>query len=992
MSKSYNLIDEYFDYQSKYEKQYGKNTLVLMQVGSFFEAYQTLDKGYDLSKISSILNVILSRKNKSISTIDKKNPYMLGFPVPVITKYMKILMENGFTIILIEQTTPPPNPKREITNIYSPATFIDIDSESGNYDNKYILSIFIEQNIEHRSKQKLISVGLALLDLSTGKSMVHEIHSSIHDDKVALDEAVKFINSYSIKEIIITTNKLNIITNHELVTYLEVVDKTHHIKTLEETEKEVGNKLITNITFQEEFLKKIYGTVSLGNTFIEELDLESEYGRNAFIILLKYAIDHNRNIVNKLDKPEMYGENKYLHIGNNASLQLNIFNTSGVINGTIKSVFDVINKTSTPMGRRLLKNSLVQPLTDTNILNKRYEFIANLMENDLYIQYDDILKEVGDIERLERKMKISNLHPMEMSSWIKYQYSIAKLFKLMDTFFDYNLKDIGKKHDIMMNNIEKTLITEDINKYLINDITNNIFHEGVHPEIDDIQNEIDVCNHFMDCLADKLNKFIQSNQSNQRIKGNEDINIKVESNDRDGHFLILTKRRADILEKELAKLNEIDFKVGKTMQKVKPSKLTFKHATGKAGYTKIFLPELDKNSDRIIALTMKLKNKVKTLYENYLVKLINDYGSIMSKITEIVSLLDFLKSGAKVAHMFRYTRPEIIDTDKSFIKVKQLRHPIVERINNDTEYVPLDLELGVDKQDGILLYGLNSAGKSTLQKAVGISIIMAQIGYYVPASSYKYSPYFSLFTRISGNDNLFKGLSSFTLELMELQAILKRSGENTLVIADEIASGTEHQSALIIVMTMIDILSQSKSSFITATHLHELVDMEVWKDIKNVQVYHLHVEFDEINNVLVYDRTLRTGHGSSFYGLQVAKYLINDKLFLEKSTYISKNIGVYTFVSDKTSRYNSKVLMDKCQVCEHKPKKDQIPLETHHIEFQKNTDKEGFLLSKPHKHKNHQSNLVVLCSKCHDKIDTGELCISGYKKTTKGRKLESISI
>jgi Mismatch repair ATPase (MutS family) len=170
MSKAHNLIDEYFEYQTRYEKQYGKNTLVLMQVGSFFEAYQTLDNGYDLSKISSMLNVILSRKNKSIATIDKKNPYMLGFPVPVIGKYMRVLMENGFTIVLIEQISPPPSPKREITGIYSPATFIETDSEAVSSDNKYILSIFMEQNAEHKTKHKLVSVGLALLDLSTGKA------------------------------------------------------------------------------------------------------------------------------------------------------------------------------------------------------------------------------------------------------------------------------------------------------------------------------------------------------------------------------------------------------------------------------------------------------------------------------------------------------------------------------------------------------------------------------------------------------------------------------------------------------------------------------------------------------------------------------------------------------------------------------------------------------------------------------------------------------
>jgi DNA mismatch repair protein MutS len=947
-----------------------------MQVGSFFEAYQTMEDGYELSKISSLLNVILSKKNKSIPTVDRKNPYMLGFPVPVIGKYMKVLMDNGFTIVLIEQTTPPPNPKREITGIYSPGTYIEPDSESVSSDNKYVLSLYLEENPAHRSSKRLISVGMSILDLTTGKSMVHEMHSNVGDDKVALDEAIKFIQSYPVLETQVITHKLTSMKEADLVTYLELRDKTHYIKTLEELKKEPGNKIITNLAFQEHMLQNIYTHNPLYTSICEQLNLESEYGRNAFVFLLKYAIDHNKNIVNKLEPPESYAEQIYLHIGNNACKQLNVFDDK-YVSGGIKSLFDVIDATSTPMGRRFLKNALVKPLTDAIQLTQRYEFIHGLVSNKTYKQYDELLKEVGDTERLERKMKIQNLHPMEMHTWIKYQNTLCDILGLLDNFFGYDMAIIKQKQRSMLNDIDNTLVYEELQNHLINDITNNIFKEGVHPELDDIQAEIDSCTKFMVVLAVKLNEILKE----------KEMSIKVEDTERDGHFLTLTKRRADVLEKELSKMTEIEVKIGSHVHKLKTSKLTFKHATGKAGYTKIFLPEMDKNSDRIIALTMRLKTKVKQLYEKYLSKLVDDYGRTMYEITQVVSLLDFLKSGAKVADMYRYVRPTLHESDKSFIEAEQLRHPIVERINTETEYIPVDISLGVENQDGVLLFGLNSAGKSTLQKAVGISVIMAQIGYYVPATKYTYSPYHSMFTRISGSDNLFKGLSSFTLELVELQAILKRSGVNTLVIADEIASGTEHQSALIIVMSMIHILSKSRTSFITATHLHELVDLDTWRDIDNVRMYHLHVEFDDTKNELVYDRSLRPGHGCSFYGLTVAKYMIDDARFLKTTNDITKNIGVYTFVGDKTSRYNAKLIMDKCASCGHKPKKNEIPLETHHIEFQKDTDQDGFLLKKPYKHKNHKSNLVVLCTKCHDKIDSKELTIHGYKETSKGVKL-----
>jgi DNA mismatch repair protein MutS len=325
-----------------------------------------------------------------------------------------------------------------------------------------------------------------------------------------------------------------------------------------------------------------------------------------------------------------------------------------------------------------------------------------------------------------------------------------------------------------------------------------------------------------------------------------------------------------------------------------------------------------------------------------------------------------------------------------------MRHPICEKLLIDTEYVPINVKLGIDNEDGILLFGLNSAGKSTLQKSIGINIVLAQIGYFVAATQFNYYPYKSLMTRITSNDNLFKGLSSFALEISDLRAILKRSNENTLIIADEVCKGTEHQSSLIIVMTMLEILSKNKCSFITATHLHDITKLERLKQLSNIKLFHLHVEYDEQKNSLKYGRQLLEGSGEHFYGLNVAKYLINDNQFLTIANEIKLVICPDLLVGNKTSKYNSNVFINKCQICNYYPKNEyDKPLETHHINFQKNTDKNGFLLEKPHVHKNHKNNLCVLCFKCHDKIDTNEIVIYGYEnnilqyKQCKQYKIES---
>ena len=286
----------------------------------------------------------------------------------------------------------------------------------------------------------------------------------------------------------------------------------------------------------------------------------------------------------------------------------------------------------------------------------------------------------------------------------------------------------------------------------------------------------------------------------------------------------------------------------------------------------------------------------------------------------------------------------------------------------------------------MLLFGLNSSGKSSLMKAVGMSIIIAQIGYFVPASSYTFYPYKSLFTRISGNDNLFKGLSSYALEINELKAILKRCNNSTLIIADEVCKGTEHNSALIIIITMIEMLMKAKSTFITATHLHELTNFKRLKNIDKVKCFHLHVDYDEKNNKLIYERVLREGSGKTEYGLDVAKCIMNDDEFIDLANIIKKEYEKDNkIINNKTSNYNSQVFMNECGIC--KSKED---LETHHIEFQINTDIHGFIKTegKQHVHKNHKSNLIVLCEKCHDKIHNNKLNIKGYIETNFGKEIK----
>jgi DNA mismatch repair protein MutS len=280
----------------------------------------------------------------------------------------------------------------------------------------------------------------------------------------------------------------------------------------------------------------------------------------------------------------------------------------------------------------------------------------------------------------------------------------------------------------------------------------------------------------------------------------------------------------------------------------------------------------------------------------------------------------------------------------------------------------------------MLLYGTNACGKSTLMKSIGLTLIMAQAGFYVPCSSLKYSPYTQIFTRILNNDNIFKRQSSFAVEMSELRSILKRSDNQSLVLGDEVCSGTETTSALSIVSAALKTLSDIKCSFIFTSHLHQLMDIKLVQDIKTLDVYHLQIEYNPETEVLIYKRILEKGSGPAIYGLEVCKSLnlSSDFISLARKVQLQLTNTSETLLNDKHSNYNNDVVMDLCQICKKESE------HTHHIKEQCTADLNGII---DHHHKNITHNLVQLCESCHHKVHNENLRIYGYHQTNDGIKL-----
>ena len=401
----------------------------------------------------------------------------------------------------------------------------------------------------------------------------------------------------------------------------------------------------------------------------------------------------------------------------------------------------------------------------------------------------------------------------------------------------------------------------------------------------------------------------------------------------------------------------------------------------KKSQTQLFSRTLTRYAQQLDEATREIQTRMRQWYLEFL-KEMSQFNELWSSLCYYLADLDVANSLAYCAREYAYSRPIITanadNIDDSYMTCEGLRHPIIEQIQKDTLYVPQDLHLGRD-HDGILLFGVNACGKSSCMKSLGTAIIMAQAGMYVPARRFEYAPFRHILTRILGNDNLFKGMSSFAVEMTELRDILNVADSRSLILGDEICHGTETFSAISIVGASIVSLLKSRAKFVFATHLHQLTSLEELVDPR-LRLMHLKMHYDQERDLLIYDRTLEEGPGEPIYGLEVARAMKLDPLTLTVAEKIRRRIlGIpHELVSSKTSRYSSQVTMGACELC------GQPSSETHHIKFQGDANEHGII---DYHHKNHPANLLPICERCHQQIHQNQIIVEGRAQTSEGIKL-----
>ena len=968
MTQKVSTVEEYIQFHTTHIHKYGMKTYTLMEVGKFYESYSfNLDvcdeNGPNLWEISGLINIQHTKRN-SKEPSSRSNPYLVGFPIAYLADKMKILMDNCYTVVLMNQIEISPGKFiRKVSNVCTPGLNMVTNTSYSNY----IVSIYLKG--EEIKNKELLSIGAIACDITTNKIFYTESYATVLDDKLSLDELALFIKIYYPKEILIHINTKN--TNIDFIkSYLELSDIP--IKVFDEI-----NPHYFKLQYQTEIVKNIYPKHGIISP-IEYIGFAKlPYCMVSFVILLDYINSINPSLLNNLSIPKKFYGKPTLRLENNAISQLNVFRNQvdmNITNKKFKSLFDIVDNTSTSIGKRFMIDILNNPLTDEDIIQNMYDITEVIINNKYYEKYMTQLKMIGDIEKIYRKMILKNVTSHDLYIFIQsittFNDIMAEINNDSDLIdiIDYP-KNINNIH-LLVQHCEKIFNIEGLKAST--DGTSSFYNTSVHPDIDKLY----------ELLSDKINFIENLREKLSSLLGKSKI-LTTKKNDRNGYYYGITKIRATQLQEKLKDIKYIQ--VGNI--KINTSDIVFK--PNPVGIIKIIVPEIDTNSDDIINIKNEIREILNTHFTSDISDIVSQFGPIIKNAINFISKFDYCVSNAKTSTLYGYTRPVIDNQEYGYVECEQLRHPIIERLI-DYEYVAHDVSLGKNLK-GLLLYGLNSSGKSSMMKALGIGIIMAQCGMFVPAKKFIYSPYTSIFTRISGNDNIFKELSSFSVEMIELKAIWKRSDMKSLIIGDEVCRGTEQVSANSIVAATLIRLSQQKASFIFATHLHEIVKLPQIQKIKNIKAFHLSVSYDNKNDRLVFDRLLKEGSGEEIYGITVAKYIIQDDDFTTMANDIKNEIiGIKNnIIQPKVSKYNSHVYINKCSICgrQLQVKDDIVNLDTHHINHQKDCI-DGVVGDKKFMKKNDKSNLIILCKKCHNRLHNGEITIDKYIASTSGKILK----
>lgn len=780
------MMKQYFDIKEQYN-----DCLLMYRLGDFYELF------FDDALITSReLELTLTGRNCGL---EERAP-MCGVPFHAANSYIAKLVAKGYKVAICEQIEDPKEAKgivkREVIRIITPGT-IDIDESTNAKDNLYLASVYITKKTS----------GIAYTDITTGEFTALEVRDN-HDNEMLISELVRI----SPKEIIYfdetSSDFIETYSKTSPGTYINTIDESYFkYSSCEDillSQFEVTSLIPLDIQDKREV------TIASGSLLLYLMETEKHASPQIKHLILK---ESGLNMI--LDRSTM----------RNLELLETQYNQSQK-----GSLLDVLDKTHTAMGGRLIRRFIKEPLKDSDAINKRLDAVETLV--DLPVNRANIvssLKHVYDFERLTARIASMRANGKDL---IALKTTLRELPSIKDELCNINaplLNEIYSSLDDfseLENLIENSIVEEP--PFTITD--GDLIKPGYSEELDSLKLSIKDAKEWITGLETR-------EKERTGIK-----NLKVGFNKVFGYYIDISKSNLPLVPDDYIRKQTL------------------------VNNERYITPELKEKESLVLSAEAKINNIEYEIFKEVRAS-IEPYFARLQRASASVALLDVLTSLADVASRYGYVKP-IVD-DSNVIDIKEGRHPAVEQMIGEGLFVSNSTLLDTVSRSMLIITGPNMSGKSTYMRQTAIIVLMAQIGSFVPCEHAHIGAVDRVFTRIGASDNLSHGQSTFYIEMSELANILRNATERSLIILDEIGRGTSTFDGLSIAWATIEFLSKPGNCIRTmfATHYHELTVLES----KYANVKNLSVAVSEQGSDIVFLHKISEQPASKSYGIHVAK-------------------------------------------------------------------------------------------------------------------------
>ena len=679
--------------------------------------------------------------------------------------------------------------KRDITELVTPGVSYN-DKVLENKENNFLCGLHLDKNIH----------GISFLDVSTGEFYLAQGDTGYID---------KLLQSFKPSEIVLQKRKLN--------EFHETFSEKYYVNTFDDW--------VFTSDFANELLLKQFGTNSLKGFGVENLEM----GIIAAGAALHYLYDTQHDKTQHICKITRIEEDKYVWIDKFSSRNLELIHSP---NENAKTLIDVIDRTLSPMGSRQLKRWVMMPLKEIPFIEDRLCVVDFMLANGEFLSLlQQLIKNIGDLERLIGKVAIRRITPRELVYLKNSLASIAEVKKLCATADSDSLRKTAEQINPCK------YVYDRIRKEIRDDAPSmvakgNVIADGVNAELDDLRK-----------LSSSSKQYLaEMQQRESQITGIP--SLKIGFNNVFGYYIEVTN----------AHRNKV------------PDTWTRKQTLTNA--ERYITPELKEYETKILSSEERIATIEAQLYDQILDSLV-DFVQPIQYDAQLIARLDCLQSFASVSQSNDYHRPKL--TDSHVIDIKGGRHPVIEtQLPPGEDYISNDVYLDNQSQQIIIITGPNMSGKSALLRQTALIVLLAQIGCYVPATQAEIGVVDKIFTRVGASDNLSLGESTFMVEMNETANILNNISDRSLVLLDEIGRGTSTYDGISIAWAITEYLHNHphcRPKVLFATHYHELIDME--KQFERIRNYHISVK--EVGNKVIFLRKLAIGGSEHSFGIHVAK-------------------------------------------------------------------------------------------------------------------------